>query len=101
MQHKDIQNLLEAYAVDALDKEDLTTVQSHIQSGCIECESKVKELKEATSKLALTLPLAPPPERIKERIMPGVRKSKNARSTNSDSKVNSLNGVGPSQPLRP
>ena len=72
MEHKEAAELLEAYALGALDKEELEALETHLKSGCRKCADTLKDLNELTSQLALVAPQRSPSPNLKEKIMTSI-----------------------------
>ena len=73
MEHKEARELLEAYALGALEKEELATFEAHLGSGCEECEEALKDISELTARLSFVLPQQAPLPRVKEQLMASVK----------------------------
>ena len=72
MEHREASELLEAYVIGALDPEELTGVQQHLDAGCPECEKSLNELRELCSHLALAVPQTDPVHEIQGKLMSNV-----------------------------
>lgn len=70
--------LLEAYALGALDAEDRAAIEAHLAAGCAECTKALEEARWLVSQLAYTAPEAQPSEMLKGRLMKTVRAEANA-----------------------
>lgn len=75
MDHEAIKELLESYALGALEPADRATAEAHLQSGCRECETAYRDLSSMAAQLAQTVPQRVPPPRLKEQILSRVRAS--------------------------
>jgi anti-sigma-K factor RskA len=73
MEHEEISSLLEAYALGALDGEELEAIETHLSEGCQECEVALKELSELTAHLSFALPQKTPSQRVKEQLMKKIK----------------------------
>jgi anti-sigma-K factor RskA len=65
--------LIEAYALGALDAEDRAALEAHLATGCPECVKAVEEARWLVSQLAYTAPEAAPSDMLKGRLMQTVR----------------------------
>jgi hypothetical protein len=64
----DYQDLLELYAVDALDAVDTQRLTAHLNSPCAECQEKLAAALANWSVMAEIAPVAEPPETIKQNL---------------------------------
>ncbi|WP_322800514.1 anti-sigma factor domain-containing protein [Thermoflexus sp.] len=71
--HEVFQEELAAYALGALPPEEAAAVAAHM-AGCPACREAVARYREAATALAYTVPLQPPPPRLKARLMARVRR---------------------------
>ncbi len=65
--------LIEAYALGALDREERTALEAHLATGCPDCAKAVEEARWLVSQLAYVAPEASPSEMLKGRLMQTVR----------------------------
>ncbi len=65
--------LIEAYALGALDTDERTSLDTHLDSGCVDCRKAVEEARTLVSHLAYLAPQQAPPSLLKERLMQMVR----------------------------
>ena len=65
--------LIEAYALGALDPEDRAALEAHLATGCAECAKSVEEARWLVSQLAYAAPEAAPSDMLKGRLMQTVR----------------------------
>jgi anti-sigma factor RsiW len=65
--------LIEAYAIGALDPEDRAALEAHLATGCPECAKAVEEARWLVTQLAYTAPEANPSDMLKGRLMQTVR----------------------------
>ena len=65
--------LVEAYALGALDAEERTGLDAHLASGCVHCTKAIEEARWLVSHLAYLAPEQAPPPLLKERLMKTVR----------------------------
>src|SRR5690348_17274800 len=61
-----------AYALDALDADDLRTFEAHLAT-CERCRDDVTSFRQAASALAYDAPPVPPPEALERRILTAAR----------------------------
>jgi anti-sigma-K factor RskA len=65
--------MCEAYALGALDAAERTAFESHLATGCADCERAVEEARWVVSQLAYLAPEAAPSDMLKGRLMKNVR----------------------------
>ncbi len=65
--------LIEAYALGALDPEDRAALEAHLATGCADCAKAVEEARWLVSQLAYAAPEAAPSDMLKGRLMQTVR----------------------------
>jgi anti-sigma-K factor RskA len=65
--------LIEAYALGALDPEDRAALEAHLAAGCPDCANAVEEARWLVCQLAYTAPEATPSDMLKGRLMQTVR----------------------------
>jgi Anti-sigma-K factor rskA/Putative zinc-finger len=65
--------LIEAYALGALDPADRAALEAHLATGCIDCAKAVEEARWLVSQLAYAAPEAAPSDMLKGRLMQTVR----------------------------
>lgn len=68
-----LRELIEAYALGALDAEDRAQVEAHLAAGCAECAKALEEARWLVSQLAYSAPEAAPSEMLKGRLLKTVR----------------------------
>ena len=68
MEHKQVLELIPAYALGALGTEDRQQVQAHLDH-CPECQSELRAYQGMVESLALAVPQREPPAVLKQRIM--------------------------------
>ncbi len=73
MDHKEAYDLIESYAFGTLEAELYPAIQNHLDSGCDECISRLREASELSLRLAQSIPMVDPPARIETRIMDKIR----------------------------
>jgi anti-sigma-K factor RskA len=65
--------LIEAYALGALDPEERSQLEAHLATGCPDCTKAVEEARWLVCQLAYTAPEAAPSDMLKGRLMQTVR----------------------------
>jgi hypothetical protein len=68
---QDVRDDLEAYALGALDDEDVRRVEAHLPA-CVDCSEVVRAYRLAVDHLALAVPIYRAPSRIKPRLLSSV-----------------------------
>lgn len=68
-----LRELMEAYALGALDPEEHAAVAAHLLTGCRDCAKSVEEARWLVSQLAYAAPEAAPSDMLKGRLMQTVR----------------------------
>jgi anti-sigma-K factor RskA len=79
--------LIEAYALGALDPEDRAAVAAHLATGCAECSKALGESQWLVSQLAYLAPEAEPSEMLRGRLMKTVREEAAASKTQAPESV--------------
>jgi anti-sigma-K factor RskA len=77
--HEKEKEILAAHALGALDPEEATRVEEHLE-GCAECRAELEEWRDTASALAFTASPAEPSPTLRSRILETVRAENNARS---------------------
>jgi anti-sigma-K factor RskA len=72
--------LMEAYALGALDPEERAALEAHLATGCADCAKAVQEARWLVSQLAYAAPEAAPSDMLKGRLLQTVRAESQARS---------------------
>ena len=70
--HDELEVLVSAHALDALDRADAAAVDAHL-AGCETCRAAFDEALETAAALALSVPPAEPPADLRERILVAAR----------------------------
>jgi anti-sigma-K factor RskA len=70
--------LIEAYALGALDAEEHAALEAHLSSGCSDCTKAIEEARWAVSQLAYLAPEQAPSLTLKSRLMQRVRSEASA-----------------------
>jgi anti-sigma-K factor RskA len=89
--HDQFRELIQGYALGALDAQERATLESHLASGCDDCSKALEEARWLVSQLAYLAPGAEPPDLLKGRLLQTVRAEAGAgtisRSTASEAAV--------------
>ncbi len=72
MTHEQASELLAAFALHALDRDEARAVSAHVQS-CARCQSELASLQEVTQQLGGAVGQVPPPPRLREAVLAGIR----------------------------
>ena len=72
MRHAQVQELLPAYALDALTPDERRAVEAHVQ-GCEECRRDLAAFATVTARMADSVMMATPPAALRSRILEAVR----------------------------
>ena len=75
--------LIEAYALGALDAEERAAVEAHLATGCEDCAKALKEARWLVSHLGYLAPDAKPSEMLKGRLMQTIRGEAEAASVSA------------------
>ncbi len=67
--HERTADLLEAYALDALEPDEQQSVSDHLDEGCEDCEETVSALRRVAAALGLAAPVVSPRPRLKARVL--------------------------------
>jgi anti-sigma-K factor RskA len=66
-------DLIESYALGALDSEERSAFEAHLASGCLDCAKALEEARWVVAQLAYMAPEAEPSDMLKGRLMQTVR----------------------------
>jgi anti-sigma factor RsiW len=66
--HEEAKELIDAYAIGALDPEEVRLVEEHLE-GCEECRQELVEAREAAALVALGSPLRLPSLQLRSRVV--------------------------------
>jgi anti-sigma factor RsiW len=72
LDHDEVLGLSGAYALGALDDDEVRAVDAHLE-GCPACRRAVESLRETATMLPLTVEDVPPPPALRERVLAAVR----------------------------
>jgi anti-sigma-K factor RskA len=78
-------DLLPAYALDALDEEDLVTVSSHL-TRCSLCQAELRSFQTVVDELALVVPVRTPSPDVKQRLLDAVDGSRTVTGAERNSR---------------
>lgn len=81
--------LIEGYALGALDPEERAVVRAHLATGCRECSAALAEAQLLVSQLAYVSPEAAPSELLRGRLLKTVREEARAEKTSADTATRS------------
>jgi anti-sigma-K factor RskA len=73
--------LIEAYALGALDEQERAMLESHLTAGCVDCAKVLAEARWVISQLAYLAPAAEPSDMLKARLLRTVRVDAGAAAT--------------------
>jgi hypothetical protein len=65
--------LIEAYALGALDEQECATLEAHLAAGCADCAKELAEARWVASQLAYLAPSAEPSDMLRARLLRTVR----------------------------
>jgi anti-sigma-K factor RskA len=80
-EHDQYRELVEAYALGALDAQERADFEAHLATGCAECAAALAEARYLTAQLAHLAPQAEPSDMLRGRLLQTVRAE--ARSTST------------------
>lgn len=81
MNHDEAFDLIEAYAFGTLDEGDYIQIERHLDTGCPECESRLREVAELSTRIAEDLPQLEPAARVKTGVLAKIRSGRSGAST--------------------
>jgi len=71
--HEQLRELIQGYALGALDAPERAEIEAHLSSGCSECSKALEEARWLVSQLAYLAPDAKPSDMLKGRLLQTVR----------------------------
>jgi anti-sigma-K factor RskA len=77
--HDQFRELIEAYALGALDEQDRSALEAHLATGCAECAKALQEARWLASQLAYLAPPAEPSDMLRARLLRTVRSEAGAK----------------------
>jgi anti-sigma-K factor RskA len=66
--HEEIEDMLAAYALDAVEPEDRELIRAHLE-GCASCTATVRRLERARDAIPIAIDVVEPPSRLRETIL--------------------------------
>ena len=72
-EHDQFRELIEGYALGALDANERAALEAHLASGCPECAKALEEARLVVTQLAYLAPPADPSEMLRARVLRSVR----------------------------
>jgi len=84
--------LLPAYALGALDGDDLRELEAHIATGCAECRRQIALWQGDLEELATAVEPIVPPAGLRERVL---------RAADDRPRIGRISPIGPIRPIRP
>ena len=75
MEHKQAEELLEAYVIGALDPDELTSLEDHLSKGCENCDTILASLYDVPVRLAESVPESEPNIDLKEKVLARISSS--------------------------
>ncbi|MCI0405250.1 MAG: anti-sigma factor [candidate division Zixibacteria bacterium] len=69
MEHVEARTSLEEYVFGTLEEEQTAGIETHLSTGCAECQAALSELQELAVKMASEVPPFDPSPRVKERLL--------------------------------
>jgi anti-sigma-K factor RskA len=75
-EHDQFRELIEAYALGALDANELAALEAHLAAGCPECAKALEEARWLVSQLAYLAPAAEPSEMLRARVLRTARRER-------------------------
>jgi anti-sigma-K factor RskA len=72
-EHDQFRELIEGYALGALDANERAALEAHLASGCAECAKALEEARLVVTQLAYLAPPAEPSEMLRARVLRSVR----------------------------
>ena len=72
-EHDQFRELIEAYALGALDANERAALEAHLAGGCPECAKALEEARLVVTQLAYLAPPAEPSEMLRARVLRSVR----------------------------
>jgi anti-sigma-K factor RskA len=90
-EHDQFRELIEGYALGALDGNERAALEAHLASGCPECAKALEEARLVVTQLAYLAPPADPSEMLRARVL---------RSVRADAGTSGGSGSGGAQPMQ-
>ncbi len=86
--HDQLRELIEAYALGALDEQDRAALEAHLGVRCAECTKALEEARWLASQLAYLAPPAQPSDMLKARLLQKVRVEASTAKGTASSRTN-------------
>ncbi len=80
-EHDQFRELIEAYALGALDANERAALEAHLASGCPECAKALEEARLVVTQLAYLAPPSEPSDMLRARVLRSVRADAEASGT--------------------
>jgi anti-sigma-K factor RskA len=68
MSHEELKELLAAFGLEGLDREEARLIEEHLE-GCAECRGELERLRDTAGLLALAVDPVAPPREVRERLL--------------------------------
>jgi anti-sigma-K factor RskA len=85
--HDQFRELIEVYALGALDEQDRATLEAHLAAGCPDCSKALQEARWLVSQLAYLAPPAEPSDMLRARLLQKVRTEANSKPNTASTKA--------------
>jgi quercetin dioxygenase-like cupin family protein len=69
MDHENWLDLADIYAAGALDGDELSRFEAHLSAGCLQCQARIRETREALAGLCVSLEPIAPAASVKARLL--------------------------------
>jgi anti-sigma-K factor RskA len=79
--------LAQAYALDALDAQERTTLEAHLATGCTTCAKEIEEARWLVSQLAYLAPPAEPSNMLRDRLLRTIREEANPQQASAKTAI--------------
>lgn len=93
MQNRHVDDLIDAYALGALEPDEVEAVERHLE-GCESCRSLVEDARRRADLLLYAVPSTPPPPSLRARLMERIAAEKRSGSTGRVGGAGDAGGVG-------
>ena len=97
MQNRHVDDLADAYALGALEPDEVDAVERHLE-GCEDCRALVEQARRSADQLLQAVPAVTPPPSLRDRLMDRITAEKQAGS--GSSKSPETGDVAPNEPVR-
>lgn len=82
MSHEVVYDLLEDYVLGNIEPQNIEMIESHLDSGCAECQMRYNEISELSLRLAYDVPQSDPPNHVKEKLLNRISKTNKKKTIN-------------------